>query len=378
MYHHHHHQGKNIHPSSRGSILPERHLFLQWGNGAGDPGLVPSTNTKPRLKWTQDLHEQFIEVVNQLGGADNRNSVVAIGLNVHTALVEIREKLSIPEAQWPQAISELCALNHIEEAAVLSTCNKDVRDIRCCYRCRAVNWLPYRSYIQLGSMAIVHSQSSSFMRLTPLVFEDRLTKSSGMLFLVLCFVNLETNQTKVSLLQHQVKLLVIDSMTTLVLGNQMLDSPEKENVGYLFISIISSGGALRYDMQFDVKYAYFNFLQSIPHPSSHGLTPHEMGFVGSSSDTSICYLGDEPDINAMERVNVAENGGFGEFCLLVEDMVTELSLSILRILAVAAALRAVPLSKCLITVIFEYPSIVLILSANQASISEPQGNKLSA
>ncbi|CAL5444505.1 hypothetical protein CsSME_00018989 [Camellia sinensis var. sinensis] len=48
-------------------------------------------------------------------------------------------------------------------------------------------------YIQLGSMAIVHSQSSSFMRLTPLDFEDRLTKSSGMLFLVLCFVNLETN-----------------------------------------------------------------------------------------------------------------------------------------------------------------------------------------
>ncbi|KAI8030175.1 Bifunctional peptidase and (3S)-lysyl hydroxylase JMJD7 [Camellia lanceoleosa] len=64
-----------------------------------------------------------------------------------------------------------------------------------------------------------------------------------------------------------------------------------------------------YDMQFDVKYAYFNILQSIPHPSSHGLTPHEMGFVGSSSDTSICYLGDEPDINAMERVNVPENRG---------------------------------------------------------------------
>ncbi|GMP42894.1 hypothetical protein CsSME_00012478 [Camellia sinensis var. sinensis] len=126
MYHHHHHQGKNIHPSSRGSIPPERHLFLQWGNGAGDSGLVPSTNTKPRLKWTKDLHEQFIEAVNQLGGADrytkDRSSVVAIGLNVHTALVEIREKLSIPEAQWPQAISELCALNHIKEAVVLSTC----------------------------------------------------------------------------------------------------------------------------------------------------------------------------------------------------------------------------------------------------------------
>lgn len=47
-----------------------------------------------------------------------------MGLNVHTAPVELREKFNIPEAQWPQAISELCALNHIEEAAVLSTCNR--------------------------------------------------------------------------------------------------------------------------------------------------------------------------------------------------------------------------------------------------------------
>ncbi|CAL9021564.1 unnamed protein product [Prunus brigantina] len=53
-----------------------------------------------------------------------RSSVAVIGLNVHTAPVELREKLAIPEAQWSQAIGELCALNHIEEAAVLSTCNR--------------------------------------------------------------------------------------------------------------------------------------------------------------------------------------------------------------------------------------------------------------
>ncbi|XP_021283548.1 myb-related protein 2-like [Herrania umbratica] len=71
MYHHHHqHQGKNIHPSSRMPIPPERHLFLQGGNGPGDSGLVLSTDAKPRLKWTPDLHERFIEAVNQLGGAD--------------------------------------------------------------------------------------------------------------------------------------------------------------------------------------------------------------------------------------------------------------------------------------------------------------------
>ncbi|KAJ0250639.1 Glutamyl-tRNA reductase 2 [Hirschfeldia incana] len=53
-----------------------------------------------------------------------RSSIVVIGLNIHTAPVEMREKLAIPEADWPRAITELCALNHIEEAAVLSTCNR--------------------------------------------------------------------------------------------------------------------------------------------------------------------------------------------------------------------------------------------------------------
>ncbi|XP_039017665.1 myb-related protein 2-like isoform X2 [Hibiscus syriacus] len=57
-----------MNPSSRMGLHKERHLFLQGGHG--DPGLVISTDAKPRLKWTPDLHERFIEAVNQLGGAD--------------------------------------------------------------------------------------------------------------------------------------------------------------------------------------------------------------------------------------------------------------------------------------------------------------------
>ncbi|KAD4179199.1 hypothetical protein E3N88_27790 [Mikania micrantha] len=53
-----------------------------------------------------------------------KSGIMVVGLSFHTAPVEIREKLSIPEADLPQAISELCALNHIEEASVLSTCNR--------------------------------------------------------------------------------------------------------------------------------------------------------------------------------------------------------------------------------------------------------------
>lgn len=71
MYHHQHHQARNMNPPSRMSITPERNLFMQGGNGSCDSGLVLSTDAKPRLKWTPDLHERFIEAVKQLGGADS-------------------------------------------------------------------------------------------------------------------------------------------------------------------------------------------------------------------------------------------------------------------------------------------------------------------
>ena len=58
------------------------------------------------------------------GYTKERSSIVVIGLSVHSTPVEMREKLAIPEAEWARAIGELCNLNHIEEAAVLSTCNR--------------------------------------------------------------------------------------------------------------------------------------------------------------------------------------------------------------------------------------------------------------
>ncbi|KAL0408700.1 UNVERIFIED_CONTAM: Myb family transcription factor PHL8 [Sesamum radiatum] len=33
--------------------------------------LVLSSDAKPRLKWTQELHQRFVDAVNQLGGAEN-------------------------------------------------------------------------------------------------------------------------------------------------------------------------------------------------------------------------------------------------------------------------------------------------------------------
>jgi hypothetical protein len=75
----------------------------------------------------------------------NKSAIISIGLTIHNAPVELREKLAVPEAEWPRAIEELCSYPHIEEAAVLSTCNRmelyvvavswhrGVREVRSCY-----------------------------------------------------------------------------------------------------------------------------------------------------------------------------------------------------------------------------------------------------
>jgi glutamyl-tRNA reductase len=51
-------------------------------------------------------------------------NIAVIGLSHKTAPVEVREKLSIPEPQYDQAIAQLCSYPHITEVAVLSTCNR--------------------------------------------------------------------------------------------------------------------------------------------------------------------------------------------------------------------------------------------------------------
>lgn len=52
--------------------------------------------------------------------------VHVMGLSIHHAEVAVREKLAIPQAEWVAAAAELVAFSEgtIEEAAVLSTCNR--------------------------------------------------------------------------------------------------------------------------------------------------------------------------------------------------------------------------------------------------------------
>ena len=51
-------------------------------------------------------------------------NIAVIGLSHKTAPVEIREKLSIPDDAKEQAIQQLRSFSHVEEVAVLSTCNR--------------------------------------------------------------------------------------------------------------------------------------------------------------------------------------------------------------------------------------------------------------
>ncbi|MBF2000375.1 MAG: glutamyl-tRNA reductase [Synechococcales cyanobacterium M58_A2018_015] len=51
-------------------------------------------------------------------------NIAVVGLSHKTAPVDVREKLSIPTPQMETAIAQLCSCPHIEEATILSTCNR--------------------------------------------------------------------------------------------------------------------------------------------------------------------------------------------------------------------------------------------------------------
>ncbi|KAK7278597.1 hypothetical protein RJT34_23629 [Clitoria ternatea] len=57
----HPHEGSVGHEDMQGGGSNHTHL--------GDPCLVLTSDPKPRLRWTADLHERFVDAVTQLGGA---------------------------------------------------------------------------------------------------------------------------------------------------------------------------------------------------------------------------------------------------------------------------------------------------------------------
>lgn len=51
-------------------------------------------------------------------------NIIVVGLSHKTAAVEIREKLSIPEAKIEESIQHLLSYPHVEEVGIMSTCNR--------------------------------------------------------------------------------------------------------------------------------------------------------------------------------------------------------------------------------------------------------------
>lgn len=56
-------------PSSMNGSYENRAMCVQ-----GDSGLVLTTDPKPRLRWTVELHERFVDAVAQLGGPDSMHT----------------------------------------------------------------------------------------------------------------------------------------------------------------------------------------------------------------------------------------------------------------------------------------------------------------
>lgn len=56
----------------RGPTSSQQERSMYGGSLAGDTGVVTSADPKPRLRWTPELHERFVDAVTQLGGADSK------------------------------------------------------------------------------------------------------------------------------------------------------------------------------------------------------------------------------------------------------------------------------------------------------------------
>jgi len=70
-----------------------------------------------------ELDKLRLSTVNRYA-QERKNSIVAVGLTVHTAPVEVREKLAVAEEAWNDCVTQLTDYPHISEACILSTCNR--------------------------------------------------------------------------------------------------------------------------------------------------------------------------------------------------------------------------------------------------------------
>lgn len=76
-----------------------------------------SNTAEPKQKLRKSKEERLRQASKGL-------QVHVLGLSIHHAQVEVREKLAIPEDDWNSASTEIISTGQVAEAAVLSTCNR--------------------------------------------------------------------------------------------------------------------------------------------------------------------------------------------------------------------------------------------------------------
>jgi len=79
---------------------------------------VETTPTEVTGKTRKKSKEERLEL------ASKGLQVHVVGLSIHHASVEVREKLAIAESDWNTVSSQICSTGVVFEAAVLSTCNR--------------------------------------------------------------------------------------------------------------------------------------------------------------------------------------------------------------------------------------------------------------
>jgi len=85
-----------------------------------------------------------------LSETGNRMSLVVVGINHRTAPVDVRERVVFEPARVPDALRELASLDEIEEAVIVSTCNRtELYCVAECGEAELADWL--QNYHQLGS-----------------------------------------------------------------------------------------------------------------------------------------------------------------------------------------------------------------------------------
>lgn len=56
----------------RPQTSPHQERPSLYGSSVSGDGGVSSADPKPRLRWTPELHERFVDAIAQLGGADSK------------------------------------------------------------------------------------------------------------------------------------------------------------------------------------------------------------------------------------------------------------------------------------------------------------------